>query len=107
MAKLLQLQSEKKVLKDHWVRHMTMSNFGAGVDTTGAEIALLLNNISRRPGVQQQVHREIDAARRAGKLSSPPKLGEMKQNLPFLNACLKESIRLSPVVGFPLVGIGG
>jgi cytochrome P450 len=105
LTKLLQLQSEKGVLTDHWVRKMTMANFGAGIDTTAATISVLINNIARRPGLQERVHREIVAARKGGKLSNPPKLGEMKHHLPFLSACLKESIRLSPIIGMPLVRI--
>lgn len=105
LTKLLQLQSEKGVLTDPWVRNMTMTNFGAGIDTTAATVGVLINNIVRRPGLQERVHREIDIARKEGKLSNPPKLGEMKQHLPFLSTCLKESIWLSPIVGMPLVRI--
>lgn len=77
---------------------MTMTNFGAGVDTIAATVSIIVDNIIRHLGTQKRVHREIDSARREGKLSSPPKLGEMKQHLPFLEVCLKESIRLAPVV---------
>ena len=81
---------------------MTMTNFGAGVETTAGTVSVLINNIVRR-GLQERVHREIDAARREGKLSSPPRPGEMKQHLPFLSACLKESMRLFSITGMPLV----
>ena len=81
---------------------MTMTNFGAGVETTAATVGVLINNIVRR-GLQARVHQEIDAARREGELSNPPKLGEMKQHLPFLSACLKESMRLYPIAGMPLM----
>src|SRR5450756_312661 len=101
LTKLLTLQSEKNVLTDKWVSAMTRTNFGAGVDTTAGTISILLNDIVRL-GVQERVHREMDIAKREGKLSSPPKLGEMKQHLPFLSACLKESMRLSPIIGMPL-----
>jgi cytochrome P450 len=103
LGKLFQLQSEKSVLTDPWVKNMSMTNFGAGVDTTSATVSILIDIIVRYPGSQERVNREIDSARREGTLSSPPKLGEMKQHLPFLNACLKESIHLAPVVGMPLM----
>ena len=81
---------------------MTMTNFGAGVETTAGTVSVLINNIVRR-GLQARVHQEIDTARREGKLSHPPKPGEMKQHLPFLSACLKESMRLYPIAGMPLM----
>ncbi|KAE9368510.1 cytochrome P450 [Stipitochalara longipes BDJ] len=102
MAKLLRLKSEKGILTDKWIAAMTLTNFGAGVETTAATVSVLINNLVRR-GLQGRVHQEIDAARREGNLSNPPRPGEMKQHLPFLNACLKESMRLSPIAGMPLV----
>ncbi|PMD38159.1 cytochrome P450 [Hyaloscypha variabilis F] len=102
MARLLLLQSEKGVLTDKWIASMTLTNFGAGVETTAGTVSVLINNIVRR-GLLERVHQEIDAARREGNLSNPPRPGEMKQHLPFLSACLKESMRLFPLVGMPLV----
>jgi len=81
---------------------MTLTNFGAGVEMTAGTVSVLINNIVRR-GLLERVHQEIDAARREGNLSNPPRPGEMKQHLPFLSACLKESMRLFPLVGMPLV----
>ncbi|KAH8748691.1 cytochrome P450 [Hyaloscypha sp. PMI_1271] len=105
MAKMLQLQADKGALKDPWVVSMCMGNFGAGVETTAITIGALIHNIVSHPGCQERVHREIDQARREGKLSDPPKLREMQENLSFLSACLSESARLHGVVGMPLVRV--
>ncbi|PVH87163.1 cytochrome P450 [Cadophora sp. DSE1049] len=101
-AKLLQLQAEKGQLTDKWIMGMCMTNYGAGVETIGLTVSALVNNIVSY-GWQERIHQELDSARKAGKLSNPPKLREMKEHLPYLNACLSESQRLHPGVGMPLL----
>ncbi|KAF8865287.1 cytochrome P450 [Acephala macrosclerotiorum] len=102
-GKLFQLQAEKGVLKDHWVRNMVMTNFGAGVETTAIAVGCLVDNIVSHPGCQEKVHAELDKARKEGRIGKVPQLREMKEQLPYLNACLMESMRVHPVVGMPLV----
>ena len=82
-----------------------MTNFGAGVETIGVTVSSFISNVVLRPGCQQLIHEEIDGAGKAGNLSNPPKLREMKEHLSFLNACVSESMRLRPVVGMPLVRV--
>jgi cytochrome P450 len=98
----MQLQTEKGVLTDSWVTSMCMTNYGAGIETTAITISTLINFIVGQ-NCQERVHEEIDKARKEGQLSNPPKLREMKEHLPYLTACLNESMRLHPVVGMPLV----
>jgi cytochrome P450 len=105
LGKLLLLKKEKSILKDNWVRNIALTNFGAGVETTAITVSAFIVNIVSHPGCQERIHREIDVAKKAGKLSNPPKLREMKDHLPYLSACLNESMRLHPVVGMPLVRI--
>ncbi|KAH7319357.1 benzoate 4-monooxygenase cytochrome P450 [Rhexocercosporidium sp. MPI-PUGE-AT-0058] len=101
-AKLLQLQTEKGQLSDKWIMSMCMTNYGAGVETIGITVSALVNNIVTH-GCQDRIHQEIASAKKAGKLSTPPKLREMKDHLPYLSACLSESQRVHPVIGMPLV----
>jgi len=65
-----------------------MTNFCPGVETTAITFSSLISNIVSHPGCQERVHEEIDAAGKAGKLSNPPKLREVKEYLPFLSAYL-------------------
>lgn len=102
-GKLFQLQAEKGVLKDHWVRYMVLTNFGAGVETTAITVGCLVDNIVSHLGCQEKVHAELDKARREGRIGAVPQLREMKEQLPYLNACLMESMRVHPVLGMPLV----
>ena len=89
-AKLLKLQTEKGQLSDKWIMSMCMTNYRAGVETIGVTIGAFVNNIVIH-GCQERIHQEMDSARKAGKLSTPPKLREMKDHLPYLSACLSES----------------
>lgn len=104
-GKLFQLQAEKGVLKDIWVRNMVMTNFGAGVETTAILISTLINQIASHPECQGRVHAELDKARKEGRLEIIPRLRDMREQLPYLNACLMESMRLHPIVGMPLVRV--
>jgi cytochrome P450 len=98
----MQLQAEKGVLTDSWVTSMCMTNFAAGIETTAITISTLVNFIVGQ-NCQERAHEEIDKARNEGTLINPPKLREMREYLPYLTACLNESMRLHPVVGMPLV----
>ncbi len=81
---------------------MCLTNYGAGVETIAVTVGSLINNVVTHPGCQERVHQELDAAINNGELSNPPKLREMKDNLPYLSACLYESQRLHSVIGMPL-----
>lgn len=92
-------------MQDLWVQNACLTNFGAGVETIGTTVGTLMINISSHPECQARIHKEIDEARKNGKLSYPPKLREMKQSLPYLSACLSESMRLHPVIGIPMMRV--
>jgi cytochrome P450 len=81
---------------------MALASFRAGVETTAITIGVLINMISH-PDCQRKVHAEIDEARREGKLTQGvPKIRDIQDHLPYLDACLKESMRLHHVIGVPL-----
>lgn len=44
----------------------------------------------------EQARKEISAADAAGKLSTPVKFEEVRSQLPYFVACIKESLRLNP-----------
>lgn len=102
VGKLLQIQAEKPTLKDHWLTNMVLTNFGAGVETIGITVSTLICKILDNPGCQEKIQAEIDTALKAGKLSKTPKLRELQDSLPYLNACVSESMRLHNAIGMPL-----
>ena len=105
IGKLLKRHDEKPDLLLNWVAKMCMSSFQAGVETTAITISSFIYNVVIHPECQGKIHAEIDAAKKAGKLSSPPQLRELKAHLPYTSACLSESLRLHPVIGMPLMRV--
>lgn len=69
----------------------TMIGFlNASFDTTHATITWLFYNLANNPAVQRELHRELDG--RIGR-KIVPNLDELRE-LPFLHACVMESMRL-------------
>ncbi|NWI26716.1 CP24A protein, partial [Sula dactylatra] len=71
----------------------------AGVETTANSLLWALYNISRNPHVQQKLFQEIQSVLAANENPSAENL----KNMPYLKACLKESMsqfvmRLSPLL---------
>ncbi|NXG48504.1 CP24A protein, partial [Psilopogon haemacephalus] len=68
----------------------------AGVETTANSLLWVLYNLSRNPHVQQKLFQEIESVLAATESPSAENL----KNMPYLKACLKESMRLTPSVPF-------
>jgi len=77
-----------------------MTNFGAGTDTTGVIISILLYHMVATPGLQERLYKGNFQARLDG-LSEPPQFPE-RQTLPLLEAVLAESHRLHSLLGHHL-----
>jgi cytochrome P450 len=58
-------------------------------------------HIAKTPACQQRLHAELDAARSGGNLDNTPNY-DQTASLPYLQACLKESMRLTSVIGVSL-----
>lgn len=84
---------------------MILTNFGAGVETIGATISEVMIQAITNPEVQSKIHAEIENAQKEGRISDPLKLGELQRELPYLQACIDEAMRLHNVTGvmFPRV----
>lgn len=78
-----------------------MSNVFAGSDTTSISLSATFFNILAHPDVLRKLRAELDDAAAKGELSSPPTFAET-QKLPYLQAALKESLRMHPATGIPL-----
>ncbi|KAM5158231.1 1,25-dihydroxyvitamin D(3) 24-hydroxylase, mitochondrial-like [Mantella aurantiaca] len=67
-----------------------------GVETTANSLLWLIYNLSRHSDVQEKVLNEIQTVLPPGQ---SPSAGHL-QNMPYLKACIKESMRLTPTVPF-------
>ncbi|XP_078231616.1 1,25-dihydroxyvitamin D(3) 24-hydroxylase, mitochondrial isoform X1 [Callithrix jacchus] len=68
----------------------------AAVETTANSLMWILYNLSRNPQVQQKLLKEIQRVLPENQVP----WAEALRNMPYLKACLKESMRLTPSVPF-------
>ncbi|KOS37959.1 hypothetical protein ACN38_g11242 [Penicillium nordicum] len=106
LEKLLKMHAEnpgKISLADIFTTCIT--NIGAGSDTTSISLTALLYNLFKHPSIHQKLRDEITLADKQGKLSSPAITFQESRDLPYLQACIKEALRLHPATGLPLARI--
>lgn len=78
-----------------------MSNIGAGSDTTAITLSGILYNLLKYPATCQRLRGEIETAAMEGKVSDPITFKEA-QALSYLQAVIKEGLRVHPAVGLGL-----
>lgn len=78
-----------------------LSNIAAGSDTTASSISGILYHLLKNPDKLQKLRDEMDEFAADGRLSSPVLFKET-QTMPYLQAVLKEGLRVHSAVGLPL-----
>lgn len=102
LSKLLQLHStdpEKVTIGD--VFGTCMTNIGAGSDTTSISLGSVIYHLCRYPDTMATLQNEIDTMGIEGKISNPVTFAETQQ-MPYLQAVIKEALRMHPATGLPL-----
>ena len=95
-------QKEKPLdMDDNAVASMATSNIMAGSDTTAISTRAIIYYLLKNPAVKQKLMDEIDEFRKVGKISSTVTLSEADE-MPYLQACMMEALRLHPAVGMSL-----
>jgi cytochrome P450 len=77
------------------------SNMVAGSDTTAISLAAILYYFLKNSACLQKLRDEINTLTRQGSLSKSPTFKESQQ-MPYLQAVIKESLRMHPATGLPL-----
>ncbi|TGO56932.1 hypothetical protein BOTNAR_0212g00080 [Botryotinia narcissicola] len=80
---------------------ITKSNIGAGSDTTAITLSSVLYHLLKYPNTYQKLRDEIETAAKEGRISDPITFKEA-QGLPYLQAVMKEGLRVHPAVGLGL-----
>ncbi|KFY74560.1 hypothetical protein V499_05422 [Pseudogymnoascus sp. VKM F-103] len=102
LSKMLNLHHEnpeKITLKDVFLTCIT--NIGAGSDTTSISLCSVFYHLCKYPEVAQKLQAEIDQKAAAGELDDPITF-KQAQSMPYLQAVLKEALRMHPATGLPL-----
>jgi hypothetical protein len=80
---------------------MCQSNIGAGSDTTAITLSSIFYHLLKYPKTYQRLQDEIDTAAKEGRISDPVIFKEA-QELPYLQAVIKEALRMHPATGLPM-----
>ncbi|KAJ6091455.1 hypothetical protein N7467_003424 [Penicillium canescens] len=97
LAKCIELSKAGK-LDQFTINNVIGTNIGAGSDTTGISMTAVIYFLMKHPACLQKLRDEIDAATQQGNLSNPVTFQEA-QKLPYLQATIKEALRLHAAVG--------
>lgn len=76
-------------------------NIGAGSDTTSISLTSIIFNLIKHPRVLERLRAEIKEHESQGTISDPIKFVEANQ-LPYLQAVIKEGLRMHPATGLSL-----
>ncbi|KAK7428134.1 hypothetical protein QQZ08_005373 [Neonectria magnoliae] len=77
------------------------ANMVAGSDTTAISLSAILYHLLKAPQCLQKLRDEIENCTAQGNLSEYPTFQESQQ-MPYLQAIIKEALRMHPATGLPL-----
>lgn len=98
-ADLIQLHQQRPdEFKEHYLRRMAITNFGAGHETMTSTLTSAFAMLGAHPDVQRRVAREVVA----GSGSGAPLAYDEAARLRLTQASIREAQRLHPVIGMAL-----
>jgi len=97
IAKVLEQEAAQKLSRIN-VLDSCGANIAAGSDTTGISLSAALYYLYRNPGKLAKLRQEIDQGQATGQVSDPVTFKE-SQNMTYLQAVIKEALRIHPAVG--------
>ena len=81
-----------------------LANVVAGSDTTAISLSSIFYNLIKTPSALAALRDEIDTMAKNGEISDPVAFKEA-QKMPYLQAVIKESLRMHPATGLPLARV--
>ena len=91
-----------EVVNDHQVFSYTVANMNAGSDTTAISLRAILYYTLKSPRVKSKLYQELTTAYQAKRISLPVSWQQSQEELPYLDAVIKEALRLHPAIGLIL-----
>ena len=97
-------QKDPAFLDQQRVLSLTTANMFAGSDTTAITLRAIFYYLLRDPEKLQRLLSELEEAEKAGRFSTDDRLVKWNEvnDLPYLTAVIKESLRCHPAAGLPL-----
>ncbi|KAK0510977.1 hypothetical protein JMJ35_006529 [Cladonia borealis] len=101
LSRFMEIQSTNESIPPWSVTAWTFSNVIAGSDSTAAILHCVWYNLLAHPVTLDRLHAELLAAEQAQAITRPfPKWSEVC-DLPYLDACINEAVRLHPPFCLP------
>ncbi|KAJ5151645.1 hypothetical protein N7492_009940 [Penicillium capsulatum] len=102
IVRFLRLQEERpESMTDRGVLLGVAANIAAGADTTSSTLSAIVYNLCRNPEMLKKLREELDQGVKSGRVSDPISFREA-QDLPYLQAVIKEGLRFHPATGLPM-----
>jgi cytochrome P450 len=79
-----------------------MGNIIAGSDTTAVSLSSILYNLLKYPHTMKKLRQEIADFENQGRCGKPDVSFRQSQDMPYLQAVMKEALRICPATGLPL-----
>ena len=106
LSMFLRAQAERpNFMTDQRVLTMGVSMSFAGSETTGISLVAVFYYILKNPRCYHTLIQELEEAIESGTVQNHPSgliSWNESQNLPYLDACIKEAFRIHPAAGLPL-----
>ncbi|CAG7935807.1 unnamed protein product [Penicillium nalgiovense] len=90
------------IVNDNQVFSYTISNMNAGSDTTAISLRAILYYALKNRRANMKLHQELTKALEENRISLPVSWKQSQEQLPYLDAVIKEALRLHPAVGLML-----
>lgn len=90
------------IVDDNQVFSYTISNMNAGSDTTAISLRAILYYTLKNPRTNMKLYEELTIALEENRISLPVSWKQSQEQLPYLDAVIKEALRLHPAVGLML-----
>jgi cytochrome P450 len=100
LTKLMDLRENDKIEELDLITTMG-ANIAAGSDTTAISLSTIIYYLLKNPHAMDKLVEEIDNFAREGKISDPVTFQEGQQ-MPYLQAVIKEALRIHPATGQPM-----
>ncbi|KAL5358187.1 cytochrome P450 [Aspergillus floccosus] len=101
LSKFLEIQAKDPQVPAWAPKAWTFSNILAGSDSTATAMTAVMRHLLQCPASLDALVRELYDAERRGRLSRPyPSWHEVRE-LPYLDACIMEGLRLHPPFSLP------
>lgn len=99
---LVQNEEDPTKVTAYHVFMMGLSNIIAGSDTTAISLAAIMYYLVRTPAAMAKLREEVEQCAAGGKFSTGHLRFQDSRDMPYLQAVMKEALRLHAATGLPL-----